>query len=364
MSSAGRGDAPLRIATVGFQGFGNIGDEAILTGIEALLRGRDLRVTTVFSGPMPATVSAYPDAERVVCSRHLPTPRAWRALRRVDLLLLSGGGVFNDHWINVVPRYVGWTLAARLVGARVAWVGVGVGPIRRRALRWLTRIGARAAHLVTVRDPASAGMLVGANPSVVPDPSVFNDRPERRSESGVGIIVRGPVHPATASESRLIEAIVDTIGMLEESGPPPVVLTMAGRADEAFADRLRAAATAAGSPPFAIEALGRAPADALARLATLSGVITVRLHGMLLAALAGVPVVPIAYDVKVRAAAEQLGIGDLAVALPDVSATLLLERLSEAASEGRRLEVARRLDTMRGQRDAFAAAIVTAGRRR
>lgn len=363
MSGAERGRRPLRIATVGFQGFGNVGDEAILTGIAALLSGRDVRVTTVFSGPMPDAISAFPDAERIVCRRHLPSMRALRALRRCDLLLLAGGGIFNDHWIGVIPRYVGWTLAARLAGARVAWIGVGVGPIRRRALRWLTRVGAWATRLVTVRDPASAGMLGGARPTVVPDPSVFNVPPGARGGSGVAIIVRSPTRADTAAEQRLVEAILETHRMLAASGAAPVVMTMAGPADRAFVERLEAAAGAAGAPALEIEALGPAPSDALARLATLSGVITVRLHGLLLAALAGVPAVPIAYDVKVRVAAEQLGLGDLAVALPDVSASLLLDRLSEAASDRRRADVHGRLAIMRGHRDALATAIVAAGTR-
>ncbi len=361
MSRAERGHRPLRIATVGFQGFGNVGDEAILTGIEELLRARSVRVTTVFSGPAPAMISAFPGAERIVCRRHVPTVRALRELRRVDLLLLTGGGIFNDHWFGVIPRYVGWTVAARLTGVRVAWIGVGVGPIRRRTLRWLARIGARLAHLVTVRDPASAGILGGARSIVVPDPSVFNAPPERRSASGVGVIVRGPTRGNIAMESRLITAIIDTVRVLQASGQPPVVMTMAGIADEAFTRRLRAAVDAAGSPSPAVEALGPAPADALRRLATLSGVITLRLHGLLLAALAGVPVVPIAYDMKVHAAAERLGLGDVAVALPDVSASLLLERLSEAASEGRRSEVGRRLGIMRAERETLASMIVAAG---
>lgn len=360
MSRANRGHRALRLATVGFQGFGNVGDEAILTGIEALLADTNVEVRTVFSGPTPAAIAAFPGADRVVCPRHVPSLRALSELRRVDALLLSGGGIFNDHWIGVIPRYVAWTLAARLAGARTAWIGVGVGPIRRRPLRWLTRFGARFAHLVTVRDPESAAVLGGARQRVVPDPSVFNAPPQRTRDSGVGIIVRGPTRDEAGAEPRLVEAIVDTVRLLEASGRPPVVLTMAGRADRAFAERLHAAAVAGGSPAVAIEALGPAPADALARLATLSGVITVRLHGMLLSALAGVPVVPIAYDVKVRAAADQLGLGDLAVALPDVSAALLLERLSEAATERRRSDVRRRLDIMRGQRESLAAAIVSA----
>jgi polysaccharide pyruvyl transferase WcaK-like protein len=359
-----RGDSLPRVATVGFQGFGNIGDEAILSGIEALLRDRNLHVTVVFSGPMPASISAFPDAERVLSGRHLPTPRALRALRRVDLMILAGGGLFNDHWIGVIPRYVAWTLAARFAGARVAWIGVGIGPISRRWLRWLMRVGARFATLVTVRDPASAAVIgAGARPLIVPDPSLFNDPPERALQGGLGFIIRAPTRRDAGQESRLADVFVEMIGSVCESDTLPVLMTMGGPADAAFADRLRRAIAGAGLPSPGIEPLGPTPAAALARISGLSGVITVRLHGLLLSALAGVPVVPIAYDEKVRAAAEQLGLEDLVVSLPEITAPMLLARLAAAGSEDRRSEVARRVVIMRDGQGQLADAIVAVATR-
>ena len=82
------------------------------------------------------------------------------------------------------------------------------------------------------------------------------------------------------------------------------------------------------------------------------------------AALAGVPCVPVAYDAKVRAAAIQLGIGDLAVALEDVTADRLLARVTDAMEPERQARVSRSLDAMRGQRSHVAARVSAAlGRR-
>ncbi|MGH2444601.1 MAG: polysaccharide pyruvyl transferase family protein [Candidatus Limnocylindria bacterium] len=361
MRGAGQG-GPIRVATVGFQGFGNLGDEAILTGIEALLARPGVHVTTVFSGPQPDTIAAFPSARRIVEPRHLPGLRALRALRRVDLLVLAGGGLFNDHWTGVVPRYAAWVLAARLTGARVAWVGVGVGPIRRGWMRWLARLAARASHVVLVRDAESVTILGSAGRArLIPDPSVFNLPPAEVPRAGLALIVRAPVQEDAPLAARLLAGLSAAIA---DAGSDAVVLTMAGEADRQFSDALRRALEQRGVPGVEFDSLGPTPQLALARLSELSALITVRLHGLLLAALAGVPTVPIAYDAKVRVAAERLGIGELVVPLDAASGPLLLEKLEAARSDDCQVTVRERLNAMRAEADEVGNAIRAAGARR
>lgn len=354
--SAGR---PLRIATVGFQGFGNVGDEAILTGIEALLEESGAEVRVVFSGPRPDSISAFSAARRIVTRRHLPTLAAWRVLRDVDLLLLAGGGLLNDHWPWVVPRYVAWTLAARTAGARVAWVGVGVGPIRRKLLRWLARLGAMAASPVLVRDEESRALLGRAGrPQVIPDPSLFNQRPTSSPGVEVAVVVRAPVRRRAESERQLVASIVGLVARLEERGSAVVVLTMGGGDDEMLLAALREAFIDRQRPVPRTEALGPTPAAALARLAACDAIVTVRLHGLLLGILAGVPVVPISYDAKVRLAAERLGISELTVPLHSVDPGTVLERLDASRAADLRATVEDKLHEMRAEGPAIARAIL------
>ena len=361
------GRSPLRITTVGFQGFENIGDEAILTGIEAALGGTEAMVTTVFSGPRPEGIAAFPAARRVVSWRHLPGPSAMRILRRTDLLVLAGGGIFNDYWTAVIPRYLAWVLAARLAGARIALVGVGVGPIRRGWLRWLARLAARASTLVLVRDRASAELLGSPQEvRVIPDPSLFNPLPASSGQrTELGLIVRAPTRASAAYRHELVDALATAAAAAARRGVHPVILTMAGEADRAIADAVIRTLERDGLREVAArEALGPTPAAALQRLARLSGLLTVRLHGLLLGALAGVPTVPIAYDDKVRVAADRLGLGDLVVPLAGVSAADLLDRLDAAASAERRAAVRARVQALRTEGDDLAAAVMTIGRRR
>jgi polysaccharide pyruvyl transferase WcaK-like protein len=339
-----------RLAMVGFQGFGNIGDEALLTGIERVLDGVDARVETIFSGPSATTISAFPDARRMVTFRHLPTPGALRRLRRTDLLVLSGGGLFNDHWLTVVPRYAAWVLAARVSGARVAWLGVGIGPLRSAWSRWLTRRAADLSQLVLVRDAPSARLL-GHFATVIPDPSLFNDRPSAiATASEIGLIVRAPAPHDKELNQPLVAALAEAAHHSYQRGLTPVVLTMAGVADDRFAARVLAEIERrSGVRGIRHERLGPNVADCLQRLARLRLIITVRLHGMLLGALAGVPSVSIIYDPKVRSQAAALGLDDLVVELDRVSGVALWSKAQRLLTDDRRAAVLQRVELLRAR---------------
>ena len=142
-----------RLIAVGFQGFGNVGDEAILCGLERLLDGA-ATFDTIVAGTVGPVWGAN-GARRIHPWRLLPTPAAMRRIRRSDGLIISGGGLVNDYWPLVIPRYLSWVLAARLLGRPVVWAGIGVGPVRRRPWRILGGFAFALSSAVIVRDRAS-----------------------------------------------------------------------------------------------------------------------------------------------------------------------------------------------------------------
>lgn len=330
---------PRRAAIVGFHGFGNVGDEAILAGIERVLQGTRIEVATIFGGSARDR-PAFAAARRLSPWRLLPSPVALRAMRRVDLLILGGGGLLNDHWPAVIPRYLAWIVAARLVGARVAWIGVGVGPINRRAWRWMARLAARLTDVVLVRDAASAALLGDPRAAIVPDPALFLDRPTAAADGSLGLVVRPPVR---GDAEQLAERLVDVVDAGRQMNLAPRILLMAPRVDRAFAGAF------AGRVDAPIEEL-HDPHVALERLAACEAVVSVRLHGLLLAAVAGVPCIPISYDDKVRSAAEVLGMSDLVID-PDGPAIDAAALLGRAMDPDRAARTAARVAELRAQVD-------------
>jgi polysaccharide pyruvyl transferase WcaK-like protein len=342
---------PRRAAIIGYVGFGNLGDELILAGIEQLLDPTPIEVTTVFGGPELRQTAAFRGARRRSPWRLLPTPGALRDLYRVDLLIVGGGGLFNDYWPLLIPRYLAWIVAARVAGAGVIWIGVGVGPMRRLAWRWLARLAARLSETVLVRDRASADLLGGMSSRVhvIPDPVLFLQPPSpTRPGRGLGLIVREPVHATEADLGRMIELLAAFAAAGEAAGLRSRLLMMAPAADRVFAERMadRLVRDVARPP---IEHLGPSAAEAWRQLGGLQATVSVRLHGILLSAMAGVPCVPIAYDDKVVAAAERLGLGDVVVH-PDRPPPDAAARCLAAVQQPERVRlVAGRVSDLRGQ---------------
>jgi polysaccharide pyruvyl transferase WcaK-like protein len=348
---------PRRAAIIGFAGFGNLGDEMILAGIERLLAPTPIEVSILFGGPELAETEAFRDARRSSPWRLLPTAAALRQLRGVDLLVVGGGGLFNDYWPLLIPRYLAWVVAARTVGTRVVWLGVGVGPIRRRAWRWLTRLAARLSATVLVRDRVSADLLGGTSRRVriIPDPVAFLEPlGPPRAQPELGLIVRAPVHGHEPDASRMVELLAAFAAAARSEGLRPRLMMMAPAEDRAFAERVAARlARDGGRPP--IEALGPSAAEVWHQLGGLEASVSVRLHGVLLSALAGVACVPIAYDSKVAVAAERLGLGDVVIDPGRATGTAAAAALAAARDPARARLVGERISAMRGEADEVRA---------
>jgi polysaccharide pyruvyl transferase CsaB len=307
---------PARAVAIGYVGFGNAGDEAILSGVEQLLASTPVTIESIVAGDR-APITAFPGARRLVARRLLPNRARLDALRVTDVVVFTGGGLLHDHWPLVVPQYLAWSLLARAHRSRIIWLSLGIGPLSHWWSRLLARITLRLANLVVVRDRHSAELaraLGHAAVAVATDAAFYMDRPIRSSTAarGLGLVVRAPVHEDEELGRRLANCLADYA--IQESSVPPVIVTLAGDRDRQFADRV-ASLLAARGRAASIEELPSNPSVALGRLAAFEAVVTVRLHGMILASLAGTPWVAIGYDDKVLTVARELGASDQVVGL-------------------------------------------------
>lgn len=350
----------VRAAALGYQGFGNVGDEAILGGIEALLASGPIRVETVVGGDR-APIPAFPYARRITSRRLLPTPAAIRGLRRARLLIVSGGGLIHDHWPIVIPRYLAWSLLARSLGVRIAWVGVGVGPIEHAWARRAAAATVRLAGLVTVRDEDSAAWVRRVAPRVearvVPDPAFFLARPPTDGGGGTAVIVRQPVPADAHMAPRVADGLAGLVRSRLAAGRRVTILTMEHDLDDTYAARI-ARASAEGPVPE-IRRVPIEPEAALALLAAFDEAISVRLHGLILCALAATPCLPIAYDPKVVSTAGRLGLADVAVPMSRVDPGLLDERLRRVATHATQASVEAGVTRLRAEAPTVAGLIAS-----
>jgi polysaccharide pyruvyl transferase CsaB len=340
---------------LGYQGFGNVGDEAILTGIETLLQDGPVRVTTVICGPQ--TVHAFASAARIRTRRMRPNLAAIRAMRQSRLLLMSGGGLLHDHWWTVIPTYLAWVLAARALGLRVAWLGVGIGPLRSRRSKILSALTLRLSHVVSVRDDESAALVreiaSGIDVVIIPDPAMFNPPPVGGDREGVGVIVRRPAPRDARATEGLAEALGAAVARLHAQGTPVELVTFGGSADEPFAELVAERAAATGGTRPSTVALAPHPDAAISRLARYEALISVRLHGLILGALAGTPTVSVSYDPKVAAWAARLGLSDYCLPMEPLSTAGLLAAFDRMrADPGMQHRLTQRVSAIRAEADS------------
>lgn len=148
----------LRVAVSGYYGFDNTGDEAILMAMVSTLKALAQNVEiTVFSRSPRETSRAY--GVKAV-NRWNPFAVGW-ALLRSDILLSGGGGLLQDvTGARSIAYYLAVVALAKLLGKTVVYYAQGVGPVRTRFGRWLTRLISNRVDLITVRDQASRDDLL------------------------------------------------------------------------------------------------------------------------------------------------------------------------------------------------------------
>ena len=337
----------MRVLISGFYGFGNAGDEALLSGM--------LRALAPY-GVKAVVISSDPAGTRALHGAAAVGRGDWRGivreLRCADLFISGGGGLLQDRTSRrSALYYLGLLALAQRMGVPTYLYGQGVGPVEtavvraaaglilpraagagardRRSAAEFVRLGLPPERVEVTADAAFALPPVSADESerallaagidadrrwigLAWRPPVRSRRrrpgdgfhPDLETRSGSGKTGAGPagsparsVAFATARWAKEIEACIAVLPM-----HPAMDLDEAHRiADEIAASGVHARVAGGGLDFRGVRAI----------LAGVELVVSVRYHGLLFAASAGVPCVGIAYDPKVAALGEEFGFESL-----------------------------------------------------
>jgi len=305
----------VRALLSGYYGYGNLGDEALLAGLVDGLKARGIEVV-VLSGDPAATRAQHGVAAVHRYRGLLP------ALGRCDALVSGGGGLLQDGSSRrSLSYYLTVIRLARALGKRVVIYGQSVGPLSEEGRR---RVGHALAGLpLAVRDAPSVSLLrsLGLAAERVADPALLLPAatPPEPAYPGTG---RPVVLVPRAGHDDLNEALAAAGGLLRQAGLEVSTLALHEREDAAAAARIVAAA---GATRLA----AATPEQALQHLAAARYVLSARLHGLVLAARAGVGFAGLVYDPKVA------GFLDDAAA-PAFTRPVEPRQLAELAREARR----------------------------
>lgn len=250
---------------------------------------------------------------------HIALALKW--LREIDLLVVSGGGQLDDFWGGTWGHPYAlwkWTVLARRTQTPVVMLSVGLGSLRSPLARSfargaLTRTAYRSFRDERTRSGVSRILELEDVGPVVPD-LAFGLEPDasRASTVNSGVVGISPIaylDPRVwplkdgAAYRRYTGLLGSFVQRLAGAGRRVVLFSTDGP-DRVVMDDVW---TSAGRPALAERARTETLPDLFTELARVDVVVASRLHGVILAQLAGCPVVALSYDWKVSRHMQEFG---------------------------------------------------------
>ncbi len=289
-----------RAVLCGYYGMGNGGDEALLA---TLLRMLPDNIEPVVLSKTPIETSKTYGVRAI---DRWQLPQVLAVFRRGDWFIWGGGSLIQDSSSRVSPLYyLGLMALAQIMGlGTIAW-GQGIGPLQGRFNRGLTRWVLGRCRAVTVRDRGSAALLDGWEiPYVLaPDPVWAMEMVgEARAMGAVPVVAVNLREHRTLTPERFEAIALALEGFVKSTQAQVWLVPFQASLDLALAERLHHRL-----PGSEIKLHGH-PEDLRRLFDRVDMAIVMRLHGLIMAASAGVRCFALCYDPKVAQVAEVLGL--------------------------------------------------------
>ncbi len=287
----------------GYYGEHNLGDDALLAVLlDQLPAGVEPRVTA-HDQPLVRRLFRVATVDR----RRLVEVLA--ALARCDALVLGGGSLLQDATSFRSLLYYALLMGcARACGRPVLLWGQGLGPLRRRRSRLLVRALLPLVSAASWRDPASARLAarLGGAGRLGSDPVWAVPAVPWGGKGGPIVLCWRPLPRFQPPRWRPYLTALEQV--LQRSDRPVIWLAFHADQDSGLLDQLERDGLLSPALRQRSRALGPAdPSEALRGFQQAGLVVAMRLHGLILAALAGAPCAALSYDPKVAAAAAAIG---------------------------------------------------------
>jgi polysaccharide pyruvyl transferase CsaB len=292
----------------GYYGFGNLGDELILTVLTQQLRKRrNVRITVLSANPRYTA-----DHYGVEAIKRTDPTSILKSFSTADLFISGGGGLFQDATGPMsVIYYGGLIMMARFFGIKTCFWSQGIGPLKRNFSQMMTKWALNACNTITVRDEASAQLvfdLTGIDAEVTSDPVWLLELPKQpdvRKASptwNIGISLR---EWGDLTDERL-KHFVDFMARLTDGSERPIkflLFSFQPAQDDEVLQKFETGMREAGD----YRQFERVPPEAIIyRMQECHLLFGMRFHSLILAILAGVPIYGLVYDPKLRSLLEHL----------------------------------------------------------
>jgi polysaccharide pyruvyl transferase WcaK-like protein len=385
-SARGHGRRGQKVGLFGLFGSGNSGNdgslEAMLTFVRQVRPNADitcicsaqpgaakriariLQVDAIPLGIPRPTTALLGMADRLLLTlprRAASLLHAVMRVRKLDALIVPGTGILDDFGespAGMPLTLLTWCLAAKLSGARIAFVSIGAGPIEHPVSRRLMRWAVGLANYRSYRDTVSKSFLesIGLDTrkdAVCPDiafklpapPRFERCRSSDRLVVGVGVMTyqgwRNDAVRGAPIYRTYLDKLTTFVLWLLNSGHPVRIL-MGDTADQRAVDDLLANVNGAG-PVLPKHCLMFDPMsslhDLMRQIAETDVVVTTRYHNVVCALKLGKPTVSVGYAEKNDVLMAEMGLGRFCQHIERLDVDLLIEQFRQLIADRKRYEL-------------------------
>jgi polysaccharide pyruvyl transferase WcaK-like protein len=280
-----------------------------------------------------------------------------KGLKGAEVVFMTGTGMLTDYMTTASGfPYDVFRLSscARLAGAKVRFICVGVGPIYGKMSRFFITKGLSRADYRSFRDQNSKdrirknGFIHDEDP-VYPDlvwslsPDCFPRRANRGGPIrtiGLGIMLHHDIHmwdpeKQDAHSSYYLDTMCDFVVWLVGQGYAVRILQGDAKHDAGTRQELRARLAKRGvdyERSGIIDEGSTTVEELIAQIATVDLVVSPRFHNLLLALMMNIPAVSISYDPKNDQLLSSVGLGKYCQKIEELDLQLLKDHTAEVVS--------------------------------
>jgi Uncharacterized conserved protein len=345
----------VKITVIGAYGCGNVGDDAILAGILEKLKKVKVSLynVAVFSGNKKYIEEKFGVRGVQQCLNQgfslkvlgkFDFLKMIKTIWKSDMVIIGGGSLLHDLRPYNLPYFFFWQLFSSLLGKKVIFYGVGVGPIKTRFGKLLSKIFLPRADYISVRDTNGQKILreLGIDISFLSRDPAFNIEVENLSKpkycltnDAFGITICGWFKSSNFWERKSMDFSHYIIRMAEicdriiERYNKDVLFVTTVFPHDLDAARKITKQMKHSSRTHIIEKL-HTPVEVLAIIQNhVKYLVGMRLHSLIFATMTNTPFTAIIYDQKVRSYLNDLGCKVDAVELDDIFGRKIFENIEK-----------------------------------
>lgn len=292
----------MKIGIIGNYGATNIGDDAILT---AILKSFSEHEITVFSANPGKTTNEYGvDAVHLFplgirSSIKQGFRRSAKALKDVDVVILGGGGLFQDDYLYACMLWAWQVFWVKHMKKPLFIYGTGVGPLKTWLGKKLTKWAYKQADVITVRDNYSRDLLykIGIlehNICSTSDPAFVYKTPETIKDRTKNLFIIS-LRPWLKYNSKIISSFTSFLEQLKTEKDAEFIFTCMQQIKEHDHRVIDHVLKKVGGELY----IPKHFSDLIQVMQTAEFAIGMRYHFLIAALLTQTPVLPISYSPKI-----------------------------------------------------------------